>query len=307
MGFALSTSWNASQCRDGRKLLFDIKEAGFKEIELSFNLTAQLVDEIGHLSREGGIRIISLHNYCPVPDGINWQAALPDYYALSSLDEDERRQAVKYTKITIDSAERLGARAVVLHCGRAGIADRTRQLIELYKDGQRESAGFVELRSDIIREREVSSLAFLNNSLRSLEELNFYAKKRGILLGIENRFYYREIPSLEEIKIILDKFEGSQIYYWHDAGHAQLMENLGFARHTDFLETGKDRLIGMHLHDIIGCQDHIAPGEGNLDFSILKPYLKADTLKVIEAHQPAALQALVKARELLAQIFDGRA
>ncbi|NIS46468.1 MAG: hypothetical protein GWN76_11420, partial [candidate division Zixibacteria bacterium] len=41
-------------------------------------------------------------------------------------------------------------------------------------------------------------------------------------------------------------------------------------------------LIGVHLHDAIGLDDHIPPGSGEIDFAALKPFLKADTIKVIE-------------------------
>jgi len=46
MPLALSTSWNAYRYNDAGSLLFEIKQLGFSNIELSFNLTAQMVDEI---------------------------------------------------------------------------------------------------------------------------------------------------------------------------------------------------------------------------------------------------------------------
>jgi sugar phosphate isomerase/epimerase len=48
------------------------------------------------------------------------------------------------------------------------------------------------------------------------------------------------------------------------------------------------RLLGVHLHDIIKIiEDHEAPGCGTFDFNVLKPYIRKDTIKVIEAHQSA--------------------
>jgi sugar phosphate isomerase/epimerase len=304
MTLAISTSWNAYRFDDGEKLLFEISQLGFKSIELSFNLSSEMVDEIAHSARRLNINIGSLHNYCPIPDGLSRKQALPDCYSLASLDEEERFLAIKYTKRSIDTASRLGARAVVVHCGRVEVPDYTRQLINLYDQGKNNCPEFLEIKEKMVGERAAVADKFLKQALISIEELNAYAKLKGVLLGIETRFYYREIPNINEIGIILDKFSDSQVYYWHDTGHAQLMENLGLLKHKDFLERYGRRLIGVHLQDIFGCQDHLAPSKGQIDFSMLKPYLNKNTLKVIEAHHPATAEELIQSRNFISQVYD---
>ena len=304
MTLAISTSWNAYRFDDGEKLLFEISQLGFKSIELSFNLSSEMVDEIAHSARRLNINIGSLHNYCPIPDGLSRKQALPDCYSLASLDEEERFLAIKYTKRSIDTASRLGARAVVVHCGRVEAPDYTRQLINLYDQGKNNCREFLEIKEKMFGERAAVADKFLKQALISIEELNAYAKLKGVLLGIETRFYYREIPNINEIGIILDKFSDSQVYYWHDTGHAQLMENLGLLKHKDFLERYGRRLIGVHLQDIFGCQDHLAPSKGQIDFSMLKPYLNKNTLKVIEAHHPATAEELIQSRNFISQVYD---
>jgi sugar phosphate isomerase/epimerase len=304
MTLAISTSWNAQRFNDGTGLLFEISQLGFKSIELSFNLSLGMVDSLAKESARLGISIQSLHNYCPIPDGLALKEALPDCYSLASLDEKERSLALKYTKSTIDTAARLTAKAVVLHCGRVQMSDLTRQLIYLYNQGFKEQPYFIKLRKEMVHQRNSQAPAFFEQALNSLDELNTYAKEKNVLLGVETRFYHCEIPDISEIGIILKKFSNSQIYYWHDVGHAQLMENLGFAKHKDFLDFYGARLIGVHLHDILGCQDHLAPLTGQMDFTLLKPYLKKDTLKVIEAHYPATAQDLIKSRDFISKLYD---
>lgn len=306
MGFALSTSWNAWRCSNGEELLFEIKNTGFRELELSFNLTPLMVEEIERLAPDNQMKVSSLHNFCPVPDGVGREEALPDYYSLSSLDPEERKMAVRQTKKTIDTARRLQARAVVLHCGRVEIPDKTRDLIQLYNQGLKESQKFIRLKDLAVKERKNSAQAFLENALRSLEELSLYAQKLGISLGVETRFYYREIPSFQEVGLILEAFRGAGIYYWHDTGHAQVMENLGLSRQREYLEAYANDLLGMHLHGVRGCLDHQAPAKGEFDFSLLKGYLKQDTLKVIEAHHPATALDLKEAGEFLEKELNGR-
>lgn len=304
MPLILSTSWNASDYDKAKDMLFEIKKLGFTDLELSFNLTASMVSEIAQVLKNNGFKIRSVHNFCPVPESFKRVEALPDCYSMASLDEGERRSALEYTKRSIDTASTLGASAIVLHCGRVQMQDRTRELIDLYHRGLKDTRGFLALKEEFVRERASISQPFFDRVLKGLEELNAYAQKKGVNLGVENRFYYREIPNLDELGIIFEEFKSSRIFYWHDTGHARIMENLGFAPSRGYLDSYSQVMIGTHIHNVLGCLDHQAPSKGDLDFLELKPYLKKETLKVIEAHRPATAEELKKSKGLLEKVFD---
>ena len=298
--FSLSTSWNAGSQTSGRDIIEEIKKAGFDSAELGFNLTRQIVEDIIKLVETGSIAVNSIHNFCPIPDNTSPAQASPDYFPLSSPDRSIRRMAIDQTKQTIDYAVRLHSKAVILHMGRVEIGDKTRKLAYLVLNGK-DSTG---LRAQMINDRMRSSKNFLDSAIESLKELVDYSKRSSIKLAVENRYYFREIPSIDELRTIFGHFNDNEVFYWHDTGHAQVFENLGFGRHKDYLDSFSNRIIGMHIHDIIGIDDHRPPLSGDLDFSLIMPYIKReDILKVIEIHQPANESEVRRSLEQLVKLL----
>ncbi|MFA5145810.1 MAG: TIM barrel protein [Candidatus Omnitrophota bacterium] len=305
MIFSLSTSWNSFRHTSGIDLINEIRSIGFDTVELNFALTEDMVDDVRSLRDEGKISVSSLHNICPLPAGIRPEEASPDCYSLASPDEKERALAVRAAKNTIDWAGRLGAGAVVLHTGRVEMKDRTRELASAAGDAVLEK----EIREAMAGEREEKKGGYLGNVIKSLEELIPYAKGPGVRLGVENRYYYREIPLFDEFETLFKRFRVGDLFYWHDVGHAQVFENLGILRHEDLLKKFSGRLLGVHLHDIISpISDHHAPGRGEIDFRMIAPYIKSGTIKVIEAHRQASADDIRRSVHYLKEmgIGDGR-
>jgi len=305
MSFALSCSWNSFRHTNAEDLVDEIRQLGFDSIELNFGLTPEIVRGIGRLVDSKVIKVISVHNFCPVPEGIEVKAALPDCYSMASQDESVRKKAVKYSKVTIDTAARLNASAVILHCGRVEGENKTRKLKELYKCNLKDSLRYEELKKEIIEERKRKGTPYFEAALKSIQEISGYAKEKGVKIGIENRVYYHEIPSFEEMAMVLSQTDPEQVFYWHDTGHAQFLENLSLAVHQDYLKRYGGRLLGVHLHNVEGADDHkaVTISRGSVDFSLLKPYLKEDTLKVIEVHYPAAAEQIIESRKFLEHMY----
>jgi sugar phosphate isomerase/epimerase len=298
---SLSTSWNSHRHTTGRGIIDEIKGIGFDTVELNFALTQSVVEEILSLKDSGEIKISSVHNICPLPPEITPERASPDYYSLSSSDETERRLAVKAAENTLIYAKRLGAKAVVLHAGRVDMKDRTRDLASMRDEPGR----FESLRAEMVRQRLELGGAYLENVIRSLDELVPFAHGLGVAIGVENRYYHREIPVMEELETLFEHFKPGDLYYWHDVGHAEVFERLGLANHKELLKRFSGRLLGMHLHDIIGpITDHRAPGKGTFDFSIVKPYIKPETILVIEVHEPATSQDVRQGADHLARVLQ---
>ncbi len=297
--FSISTSWNARQSQTIPSMIDEIERIGFKKIELGFMHTRKDIREISSIKKKTGLEVTSTHNFCPLPEGVSQREASPDYYSLASLDEEEQRRALECTKATIKTASELGASHVVMHAGRIEIRDRIKELECAM--GKRDE--YKKIKDEMSEERSKKAARYFERAASSIENLLSLAVKENIILGIETRYYHNEIPSMDEMRALMDRFKDRHIGYWHDAGHAQLYENLGFLKHKDVLENLGERIVGMHLHDIEGIDDHRAPLRGSFDFSILLPYIKKDTLLVLEPHYPATAEEVKRGTEYLSGLF----
>ncbi|MCP4649889.1 MAG: sugar phosphate isomerase/epimerase [PVC group bacterium] len=300
----LSTSWNASSHKSGYTIIEEIKKAGFTAVELSFHISQITLKEILELKEKEDIRINSVHNFCPVPDEYKNIKFTPDYFSLASDDEKQRQKAVKLTLQSIHTTKKTGARALVIHAGRVEMEQKTKELIKLYNKDGKDTEEYIQLIEQIKTERKNKAGKHFKAIIHSLETLLIEADKIDIDLCLENRYYYREIPSLEEFDRIFDHFSNHKhLFYWHDVGHAQVADNLGLASHAEFLKRYGDKMYGIHLHDVTGAKDHQAPGQGKYDFNLLKPYLKKDDIiKVIEVHQPTSTKQLISGASYLKNI-----
>jgi sugar phosphate isomerase/epimerase len=172
------------------------------------------------------------------------------------------------------------------------------------KEFGKESNEFKEFMNELQIIREKKKEVYLERAIKGLRQLNKYAKNKGIKLGIENRYFYFEIPNYQEIKIFLDEFpKNSSVHYWHDVGHAQVHEYLGIAKHEDYLKDYNDRIIGIHLHDIIAEKNHQAPSNGMMDFEMIKKYLPKNALKVMEINAKVSHLDIKNGYNFLRKIF----
>ena len=158
------------------------------------------------------------------------------------------------------------------------------ELFSLLDAGMSGSDEYMSKRDEIRMLRERKKGKTLEMMLLSMDEIQKAAEKYEVDIGIENRYFFEECPNFEEMAAIFKEFGGGRIGYWHDAGHAQVQENLGFVRVKDLLSAYGKFLVGFHLHDVNGYSDHHVPGIGEVDFELLKKYIKKDTVKILEIH-----------------------
>ncbi len=262
-------------------MLLEIRDLGFEYAELSHGIRISLLPGIFEAVDAGEIKISTLHNFCPLPMGVT-QAA-PNLYRFSSDDPRERENAFRHSIKTIETAARVQARAVVLHMGGIEMKEYTDKLLDLIRAGKKESSKFEKLSEEVFEKREQKKEHYVDRSSEMLRRLIEPAATRGIKLGVENREALEEIPLDADFSLLFREFPTETVGYWHDTGHAQIKENLGFINHSIQLETHANRLLGLHVHDVeYPGKDHRRPGSGMIDFAALQPLIKPDHMKVFE-------------------------
>ncbi len=262
-------------------MLLEIRELGFAYAELSHGTRVSLVPGIIDAVSAGEMKISSLHNFCPLPMGV--LHAAPNLYQFSAERDREREMAERYTLKTLEFAERVGATAVVLHLGSIEMKDYTGKLLDLAGRGEKESAKYERLCTEADRKREAKKERYFDRVKETLQRLLPHAESRGIRLGAENRERLEELPGESDFQFLFRELESPSLGYWHDTGHAQIKENLGFINHAMHFESLRDKLVGMHIHDVqFPGRDHCPPGAGSIRFEELKPLVRPEQLKVFE-------------------------
>jgi sugar phosphate isomerase/epimerase len=262
-------------------MLREIRDLGFAHAELSHGIRLGLVPGVLEAVDAGEIKISSLHNFCPLPMGVNH--ASPNLYEFSDERPRERELAVKYTLKTLDFAVRVKAPLVVLHLGRMELKDYTGKLSEMLERDGKKTPRYEKLRAEAAAGREAGKKRAVERVYETLQLILPEAEKRNLKLGIENRQGLEEIPLEGDFEFFFREFDRPNMVYWHDTGHAQIKENLGFLHHTRHLESLTGRLAGFHVHDVkFPAADHAPPGCGTVDFAALKPLVQPGHIKVFE-------------------------
>jgi len=285
---ALSTMY-AQQPRfdDGAAFARYAAEAGYDAIEISHSTAPAKLEAI---LASGALPVTSVHQ--PAPQVAHGDGRGNHKLNLASTDEDERRAAVAFAIESIRWTARIGATRSVVHLGAVGdgyeMLPAEYEMRRMFDSGRAHEPQFVRLRAEAIAARLHAAEPFVAAARRSLLEIVRAAEPHGIAVGLENRYHFHEIPAPYEYDELLDGLDPAQAGYWHDTGHAEVLHRLGFHDRHAWLGANGGRIVGAHLHDVLGIGDHRAPGDGDVAWGYVTEglaHLPAYTLE-INQHQP---------------------
>ncbi|MCJ7622364.1 MAG: HAD-IA family hydrolase [Anaerolineaceae bacterium] len=274
---SLSTMWGIKNFSNLSDFFIAADRLGFSGVELNHQINSSMLDGI-NLSDHC---ISSIHEPCPAD--ISTAKLKENDWLVSSVDDDCRQQGVNAIRRSIDLAGELNVKTIVLHAGIV-LSDAVleNRLRTLYNKGLKDTEEYQEINYQIIKTRAKSTAAHMESVKKSIAELLEYGAKDGIRLGLENRYHYYDIPNQDEMAELLGLADEDQLGFIYDVGHAQALDRLGFFDHEIWLKRFSGRMYGAHLHDVIGVDDHHAPGMGEIDFHTVVKYLPGDAYRACE-------------------------
>jgi putative hydrolase of the HAD superfamily len=274
---SLSTMWALGKFPSLTDFFEFTRRAGFACVELNHRVNSTMLEGI-NLSNYS---FSSIHEPCPAD--ISVETLVKQDWQVSSLDEGNRKEGVKAIQRSINLAHDLGAPIIIVHVGNIPLnIEFEKKLQKLFAAGEQESDEYREIQAQMIKARADLAASGLESVKKSLLELLAYASQFGIRLGLENRSHFREYPSPDELGILLGLGTPDQLGFIYDVGHGQQLSRMGFYPYDEWLKRFSSRILGIHLHDVCGLNDHFAAGLGNVDFNNISSYLPENALRTCE-------------------------
>ena len=309
---ALSTCCCSHRFEDGYALLEWIASLGFNYAELSHGISISLVPGIVKAVDDGVIKISSIHNFCPLPIGIN--APVPNLFKPSSSSRAEVSLWTRHTLETFNFAQSLGVDKVVMHSGSAWFFfESPLKNIHVWLDQSdlkmedlASDEGFIKLRDRALKRIRKASKKHKDILIQNYKSIFESAKQSNVYLGIENREGFIELPLDDDHEDFIKEFTlESPMRYWHDTGHAEIKAQYGLLNHSKRLEDLKDYLIGFHLHDVNESgKDHQEIGTGIIDFQMIKEFLDAEKQAIVLELSPALSEkSILKSKDAILNFF----
>lgn len=168
---------------------------------------------------------------------------------IAAFQQGIREESIKSQNKAIDLCATLGGSIVIMHCGEYS-----------YDSGP-----------NATRENHPLMKRQWNNNIESLKTINDYAVNKGITVCLENLSFNRIIDKSIEDLLEIQSEVGESLKFTFDIGHARLNGNI----QDGITKLGKS-IRHIHLTDNFGEKDdHLPPGDGNIDYSDCTEFLKS--------------------------------
>ena len=227
------------------ELLGQMREGGFNALEIFCSRahfdygTRQEVRALAAALEGNRLQLDSLHAPTSRDASATRESGTP--LSICEVEKVRRIEAMDELKRAIDVSEDLPFSRMVLHMG-----------------GSRETAD--------PRKRDAA--------FSTLEHLVLHAHHAGVTLAVENTTSEMGDPTY--LRTFVEETRLTGLRFNFDVGHAHLTDGPPEERLGKSFAPMRDLTVSLHLHDNHGEKDeHLAPYEGNIDWSAAIPLLKS--------------------------------
>ncbi len=301
-GYSFSTMWNLRRHTVGSAMIDEIKQLGFHQVELNYNVTAELLSTIEPMIERGEIQISSVHNVFPFINDNDYDT---DSVMLAFDDVDKRRRSVELLIGSIEHAHRYGAKGVVVHPSEVPFDyNIDAALKKIWIEQGKDSPDYLRLWAEMMERRNALAPIYVQRVQESLEQVCDYMARRqlDIKIGIETRSRCYQIPTLQEADQIITALAGAPVYLWYDIGHGMLMERMGLYDNVNEIKALKDKVLGVHIHETVGLVDHWCPYIQSRDARTFDAFLEiidAAPIKVYELRAPNTAEEIEQSYRIM--------
>lgn len=284
-------------------MIEQILALGIDQVELGYDLRLDLVPGVLRMVEQKAVRVVSVHNFCPVPVGA--LKGHPELFDLGSLDPRERERAVLHTERTVRFAAEAGAGVVVAHAGNVKMRRRSAELLALCTEGRLGAPAYERIKLKLQIAREKKAPRHLTALRESLGRLMPVLAETGVRLALENLPTWEALPTEVEMETLCRETGLPHLRYWHDVGHAHIRQMLGFINSERWLERLAPWLAGLHLHDVRPpALDHALPPGGLVDFTPFRRFARSDILLILEPGPGAPAEKVTEAIAWMRQLWE---
>ncbi len=227
---ALSTMWAMGRFHRLADFFDAGKRLGFARFELNHAINSAMLEG---LSLDG--MIASVHEPCPAD--VSMSVLKERNWLVSAPDEENRRQGVAAIRRSIDLAHELGAGVVIVHPGRVDIDPGLEsELVKPVSMPARPiSPSMPRPRSGWWRRERPRQRPTCARCAAAWSSWPSMPPGWGCGWGWRTAITTQRSRCLTSSRICSSLDLGEVVGYWHDVGHAQMLENLGFGTHEEWL------------------------------------------------------------------------
>ncbi|MBI3817300.1 MAG: hypothetical protein HY286_01310 [Planctomycetes bacterium] len=255
-------------CREAAQLQF-------RGLAVSSHDVAPRPGDLGGAAAKTGVQIVCIKSGCL--EARTGPRRIAE--ELASLDEGRRARAVKSAFDHVAFARAIYCKTIVL-CGAfaegPGLDERVRHLEGRVDRGEAGGEALEEIRILTNRNRE----RHLEQYCRSLHAITRAHADAYFAIPPAGRPH--ELLNAAGLDDVLADVKSSNLDLWFDIGRARASERLGCEASVDLLSKFASKMAGCDLHDARGIREHLVPGEGEVDWIMVRDHLRRAAVRVLD-------------------------